>query len=50
MFAEKLTLILQEKYKNHWNPEKPSEGQAYRCIRVSMFQRVDPNVLKALGK
>lgn len=29
-FAEKLTLILQEKYKNHWYPEKPSKGQAYR--------------------
>lgn len=29
-FAEKLTLILQEKYTNHWYPEKPSKGQAYR--------------------
>lgn len=29
-FAEKLTQILQEKYKNHWYPEKPSKGQAYR--------------------
>ncbi|XP_036987070.2 protein BTG3 isoform X1 [Artibeus jamaicensis] len=46
-FAEKLTLILQEKYKNHWYPEKPSKGQAYRCIRVNKFQRVDPDVLKA---
>ncbi|ELW71634.1 PGAP2-interacting protein [Tupaia chinensis] len=45
--AEKLTLILQEKYKNHWYPEKPSKGQAYRCIRVNKFQRVDPDVLKA---
>ncbi|XP_028938570.1 protein BTG3 isoform X2 [Ornithorhynchus anatinus] len=40
-FAEKLTVILQEKYENHWYPEKPSKGQAYR------FQRVDPDVLKA---
>ncbi|MEJ1283048.1 B cell translocation gene 3 [Cricetulus griseus] len=46
-FAEKLTQILQEKYKNHWYPEKPSKGQAYRCIRVNKFQRVDPDVLKA---
>lgn len=46
-FAEKLTLILQEKYKNHWYPEKPSKGQAYRCIPVNKFQRVDPDVLKA---
>ncbi|CAO2611336.1 Protein BTG3 [Lemmus lemmus] len=43
-FAEKLTQILQEKYKN---PEKPSKGQAYRCIRVNKFQRVDPDILKA---
>lgn len=42
-----MTLILQEKYKNHWYPEKPSKGQAYRCIRVNKFQRVDPDVLKA---
>ncbi|XP_064413206.1 protein BTG3 isoform X3 [Latimeria chalumnae] len=30
IFAEKLTEILQEKYKNHWYPEKPTRGQAYR--------------------
>ena len=42
-----MTLILQEKYKNHWYPEKPSKGQAYRCVRVNKFQRVDPDVLKA---
>ncbi|KAG3273924.1 BTG3-like [Ictidomys tridecemlineatus] len=46
-FAEKLTLIHQEKYKNHWYPEKPSKGQAYRCIHVNKFQRVDSDVLKA---
>uniref|UniRef100_M3YEV5 Anti-proliferative protein domain-containing protein n=1 Tax=Mustela putorius furo TaxID=9669 RepID=M3YEV5_MUSPF len=47
--AEKLTLIHQEKYKNHWYPEK-SKGQPYRCICVNKFQRVDPEVLKACEK
>lgn len=36
--AEKLTLILPEKYKTQWYPEKPSKGQAYRCIRVSVSE------------
>ncbi|XP_012300186.1 protein BTG3 isoform X2 [Aotus nancymaae] len=48
-FAEKLTLILQEKYKNHWYPEKPSKGQAYRygeknnAFIVASFENEDEN-------
>uniref|UniRef100_H0XLT7 Anti-proliferative protein domain-containing protein n=1 Tax=Otolemur garnettii TaxID=30611 RepID=H0XLT7_OTOGA len=39
-FAEKLPLILQEKYKNHCYPEKPSKGQAYRCILSISFEEL----------
>ncbi|KAH0623338.1 hypothetical protein JD844_031554 [Phrynosoma platyrhinos] len=30
MFASKLMTIMFEKYKNHWYPDNPSKGQAYR--------------------
>ncbi|KAB1283430.1 Protein BTG3 [Camelus dromedarius] len=40
-FAEKLTVILQEKYKNHWYPEKPSKGQAYRAVEALYTDVID---------
>lgn len=30
LFAEKLEKHLCDKYANHWYPESPSKGQAYR--------------------
>ncbi|KAM4701404.1 protein BTG3 isoform 1-T1 [Discoglossus pictus] len=47
VFSEALTRILHEKYVNHWYPDTPSKGQAYRCIRVNRFQGVDPDLQKA---
>ncbi|NXA79236.1 B915 protein, partial [Thryothorus ludovicianus] len=41
-FAEKLTMILFEKYRNHWYPENPSRGHAFRCIRINKQQPRDP--------
>lgn len=29
-FADKLTDILVERFKNHWHPDQPLKGQAYR--------------------
>ncbi|XP_053312907.1 protein BTG3 [Spea bombifrons] len=46
-FSDELARILHDKYVNHWYPETPSRGQAYRCIRVNMFQGADPALLKA---
>uniref|UniRef100_A0A8C5DH09 B-cell translocation gene 3 n=1 Tax=Gouania willdenowi TaxID=441366 RepID=A0A8C5DH09_GOUWI len=47
LFAERLTVALQEKFEGHWVPERPSKGQAYRCIRVNAFHKYDPELLRA---
>ncbi|CAN0211513.1 unnamed protein product [Lampetra planeri] len=38
----KLTARLLDRYKNHWYPEQPSRGQAYRCLRMNSIKAVDP--------
>ncbi|NXH94352.1 B915 protein, partial [Pachycephala philippinensis] len=40
--AARLTTVLFEKYKNHWYPENPCRGQAFRCIRINKQQPRDP--------
>ncbi|KAK5858296.1 hypothetical protein PBY51_002447 [Eleginops maclovinus] len=35
-FAAALTSALFENYKNHWHPNAPTKGQAYRCIRMNV--------------
>ncbi|XP_063812430.1 protein BTG3 [Pseudophryne corroboree] len=47
MFSEELSRILHDKYADHWYPEAPTKGQAYRCIRVNKFHGVDPDLQKA---
>uniref|UniRef100_A0A8C5PEK8 BTG anti-proliferation factor 3 n=1 Tax=Leptobrachium leishanense TaxID=445787 RepID=A0A8C5PEK8_9ANUR len=47
VFSEELSRILHEKYVNHWYPETPAKGQAYRCIRVNRFHGTDPDLMKA---
>ncbi|KAK2844395.1 hypothetical protein Q5P01_011054 [Channa striata] len=47
LFAERLQKLLCDKYDDHWYPDCPSKGQAYRCIRVNNGVLCDDVVLKA---
>lgn len=40
-FRDHLGLVLHRKFANHWFPDKPSRGQAFRCIRVNENIRRD---------
>jgi hypothetical protein len=49
-FSRKLCQLLEEKFRDHWFPEKPIKGQAYRCIRINENNRRDPIVEKACNE
>ena len=34
-FCRILENLLGEKYKNHWHPQRPHKGSAFRCLRLS---------------
>ncbi|XP_070620027.1 maternal B9.15 protein-like [Erythrolamprus reginae] len=46
-FGESLIKILCERFDEHWYPDNPLKGQAYRCIRINRQQLVDDSLLKA---
>ncbi|XP_023286717.1 maternal B9.10 protein-like isoform X1 [Seriola lalandi dorsalis] len=46
-FAAALTSVLFESYKNHWYPNAPTKGQAYRCLRMNRVQLQDPVLQQA---
>ena len=46
-FSTNLSVILGEKFKNHWYLEDPTKGQAYRCIRINEAEPVDPVLVQA---
>lgn len=46
-FKRILTELLEARYQNHWFPERPTRGQAFRCIRVNENDRRDPSLQAA---
>lgn len=45
IFNNTLQNLLITRYENHWFPEKPFKGSAYRCIRMN--HDIDPLIKKA---
>lgn len=45
-FSMNLQNVLCSHYENHWFPEKPYKGSAYRCLRI-VNHKMDPLVSKA---
>ncbi|KAM3830170.1 protein BTG3-like [Vipera latastei] len=46
-FGECLAKILCERFNEHWYPDNPLKGQAYRCIRINRKHHIDDSLLKA---
>ncbi|XP_067007496.1 protein BTG1 [Anabrus simplex] len=46
-FQKHLSALLMERFENHWFPDQPFKGQAYRCIRVNGTDRRDPTLERA---
>ena len=45
-FKRRMEELLFDRYKDHWDPANPTQGSAYRCIRINGF-RLDPVVREA---
>ncbi|CAB4054219.1 TOB [Lepeophtheirus salmonis] len=35
LFGEELELALKDKFKDHWYPDKPFKGSAFRCLKIT---------------
>lgn len=46
-FKRHLQDAMKSKFEDHWFPENPCKGQAYRCIRVNGHNRLDDLLGKA---
>jgi protein Tob/BTG len=45
-FRTVLCEVMYGRYKDHWFPDKPCKGSAYRCMRIN-DRNLDPVILKA---
>ncbi|OXA60913.1 protein BTG3 [Folsomia candida] len=47
---ERLVELLCSRFENHWFPDKPNRGQAFRCIRVNEMVRKDSIIEQAASE
>ena len=45
-FRDTLENLVTDKFQNHWHPNKPLKGNAYRCINIERTQ-IDPLLVRA---
>ncbi|KAF9896786.1 transducer of ERBB2, partial [Lobosporangium transversale] len=48
-FKKQIIVLMQEKYTNHWDPQRPHYGNGYRAI-TSFGGKVDPLLCEAAKK
>ncbi|KAF9897264.1 Protein btg1 [Lobosporangium transversale] len=48
-FKKEIATLMQEKYTNHWDPQRPHYGNGYRAI-TSFSGKVDPLLCQAAQK
>ncbi|KAG8310594.1 Protein btg1 [Homalodisca vitripennis] len=46
LFKDSLIRLLESRYQDHWYPDQPDRGSAYRCIQIN--RRMDPIVAQAI--
>lgn len=46
LFGDNLEYLITERFQNHWHPNSPLKGNAYRCLNVDSTT-VDPVIVKA---
>ncbi|XP_046444330.1 maternal B9.10 protein-like [Daphnia pulex] len=46
-FKRHLIRLFEERFHNHWFPDRPQRGQGFRCIRLNGGSRPDPLIQKA---
>lgn len=46
-FKRHLIRLFEERFHDHWFPERPQRGQAFRCIRLNGGSRSDPLIQQA---
>jgi len=46
LFRDNLEYLITERFQNHWHPNSPLKGNAFRCLNVDSTA-VDPVIVKA---
>ena len=46
-FQRELASVLEQKYANHWHPETPERGHAYRSVLIDQTRLIDDVIVAA---